>query len=171
MSRNDVIKIVLTGLILASSGHFRQYMVGAQNHSTSNKKSDKLVIGIIRRVPSAIFSNCSSTLQLSEDDQKHNDRYVFVDDLGKTVLMNIDGKDIRLRPVSHKEPKGEPKKGDKSVSIYTDGNAINVRIDYVLTEPCNPKEEHCEVTYYDATIAVTRSGLKRVVKAKGAIGC
>jgi hypothetical protein len=79
-------------------------------------------------------------------------------------------KDTKLRLVKHVESKGEPKKGDRSKSIYATGN-IKVQVDYVVTDICDPKDQECEVTSYAATITVKRGSSQQVVKAVGSSGC
>lgn len=85
--------------------------------------------------------------------------------------MDIDGQHIRLEELEQsKSPQGEIRKGARHTELYRAGN-LNVRIDYVVTGICDPQDESCEVTWYDATITLTRDSQKRIVKTVGVCGC
>lgn len=85
--------------------------------------------------------------------------------------MNIDGQHIKLEELAQgKPPQGEVRKGERHTERYRAGD-LNIRIDYVVTGVCDPKDEGCEVTWYNATLTVTRGDQKKVVKAVGVCGC
>ena len=84
--------------------------------------------------------------------------------------MNIRGKDVQLRLVSSTEPAHRViKKGDRFSRRYLAGGA-KVRIDFVTTSVCEPNDEQCESTSYDAIITATQHDRKQTVKAVGGCG-
>ena len=90
-------------------------------------------------------------------------------DLDDNAIMNLDGKDTKLKPVSHREAKDAHKKGGRSTWNYA-AKGTRVRVDFVFTGTCPPEQEGCEIEFYDATITVSRGLGKQVVKAKGSCG-
>jgi hypothetical protein len=114
------------------------------------------------------FDDPGCSLQ-SPADWKRNRHYLFVSNAyDDSALINIDGKDVRLKLVSYHEPKGPSKKGSRSIWKYA-GAGTTVQIDLILTHPCNPNDE-CNIEYFDATLTVTGQGRKTVVQAKGLCG-
>lgn len=118
-----------------------------------------------------VVDGCGCYFQFpAEWKKKPSDKYVFmegIDDEG--AWMNIDGKDVNLKPV-----------GSTNESVFAVGarsskrykaNGVAVRVDLVVTRVCRPGDEQCESTDYDATFTVTKAGRKRVIKAKGVCGC
>jgi hypothetical protein len=81
--------------------------------------------------------------------------------------MNIDGSDVRLYRTGFEE--GFPGDGTRFVDFYrTDEFAV--RVDLVVIKKCEPSDENCEITLYDAVIAVTRGTATRTTAAKGFCG-
>jgi hypothetical protein len=158
----------LPGLTLAASFIVAMNMPAelAQTTSPSDRARNSINIGFVKDSHSMDGAGCS--LQLPADYRKHNERYVFLSDYDN-ALVNIDGKDTRLKLVDYHEPEGEAKKGDRSTWNYADAE-IGVRVDYIVTGVCDPGDEACEVTFYDATITVTRGARKAVVRVKGDCG-
>jgi hypothetical protein len=139
-----------------------------QTAARSHKAPTPIKVGIVKDTSSFEEGGCS--LQLPADQKKESQRYVFMSDLENDhAVINVDGKDLKLKPVSHREPKGEPKKGDRSTFNYA-GKETAVRVDFVATEVCSPNDEGCEATSYDATITVIRGLARQVVKVKGMCG-
>jgi hypothetical protein len=159
----------LIAIILASSFSitFNSSTNLAQTASPNQKRLNPIKIGVVRNRDSFDEAGCS--LQISADYKKHNERYIFLSDYEDNAVMNIDGKDTNLKLVRRREPKGDPKKGDRSTWNYS-AKGTTVRVDFLVTGVCDPNDESCEVTYYDATIAVTRGNDKQVVKANGLCG-
>jgi hypothetical protein len=125
-------------------------------------------IGFIQ--PSSPPETCGWFLQFPTDYRKHNDRYVFrryVDGPGE---MNIDGRNVQLTMLRDEENKGAVSVGDRFFQTYGSSN-LRVRIDYIVTRICDPKDEGCEVTWYSATITVTRRGSSRRAGVLGVCGC
>lgn len=84
--------------------------------------------------------------------------------------MNIDGRNVELTVLRDEEFKGDVRVGDRSFQTYRSGN-LGVRIDYTVTRICDPNDEGCEVTWYSATITVTRSDSSQRAKVLGVCGC
>jgi hypothetical protein len=139
----------------------------AQAKAQSHEAPIPIRVGMVRdKTP---FEEGGCSLQLPADHKKQNQLYVFMSDLDDNAVMNLDGRDTKLKPTSHREPKSEPKKGDRSTFNYA-AKGTSVRVDFVATEVCSPNDDGCEVTSYDATITLTRGAARQVVKAQGICG-
>jgi hypothetical protein len=143
-----------------------QMLVGEEPQDAGSA-INTIKVGIVR--DPAAFDGPGCSLQLPADYKRQNERYVFLSDYEDNAVININGKDIKLKHVSHREPEGDPKKGDRSTWNYA-GKGTTVRVDFVATGVCDPNDESCEVTYYDATITVTQGKAKRVTKVTGLCG-
>jgi hypothetical protein len=84
--------------------------------------------------------------------------------------MNLDGENIELRLLASSKQKSKELVGDRSWETYSAKN-LRVRVDYVVTRVCDPKDEGCESVYYKATMTVTRGKQRRVVKGIAICGC
>jgi len=124
-------------------------------------------VGIVKDNSLSEEGGCS--LQLPVDLKRKNERFVFLNDYGENAVMNIDGKDVKFKLVSHHQSTEKAKKGDRSTWTYA-ARGTTVRVDFVVTGVCPPNDESCEVTSYDATITVTRGGSQQQVLAKGQCG-
>jgi hypothetical protein len=139
----------------------------AQTASPGKNGLNLIRIGVVRSRKLVDGAGCS--LQLPADYKKHNERYILLSDSENNAVMNIDGKDTNLKLVSQGEPKGDLKRGDRFTSYYgTKGT--KVQVDFLVTRVCDPNDESCEVTYYDATITVSRGINKQGLKVKGLCG-
>jgi hypothetical protein len=163
MARSKLIVFIIANVFLTAS---RGAAGLAQTTPTGNASISAVRVGVVKDIGGIDEVGCS--LQFPADYRKHNERYVVKSDENNAV-MNIDGKDRMLKLVSHREPKGAPRKGDRSTWNYAD-KETKVRIDFVVTRVCDPNDESCEVTWYDATITVTRKNGKGVVNVKGVCG-
>ncbi len=124
-------------------------------------------IGTIKK---SLVDGCACSLQLPSDYQRRKQDFVFLSDFADIVQMNIDGQDIKLKLVKETKAKGKAKVGNRHSEAYISGQT-RVRIDWLVTEVCDPKDESCEVTWYSAVITVNRSGQIQKVKALGMCGC
>lgn len=150
-------------------GHYRYFQKSepAQTASSSGAAAE-LKIGTLGR---DLIDGCGCSLQLLQDFRRKSSRYIFIHNFHEAPVMNIDGQNIKLEELAQgKPPQGESRKGERHTERYRAGD-LNVRIDYVVTGVCDPKDEGCEVTWYDATLTVTRGDQKKVVKAVGVCGC
>ena len=137
----------------------------AQTTAQSHRAPTLIKVGILR--DPAFLDQGGCYLQLPADYKKRNERYVFRSDYDDNAIINIDGKDTELKPVSHRESKGGPKKSDRSTGNYAT-KGTKVRVDFVVNGVC--LHEECESVSYDATITVIRGPGKQVVKVKGSCG-
>jgi hypothetical protein len=126
-----------------------------------------LTVGLIKK---PFLDGCGCYLQFPSDYKRNNERYIFLGDLDKNAQMNIDGKDLTLKLVSRREPRGATTVGSRWSEVYT-SEETKVRIEYVVRRLCDPTDEGCEVTWYSARITITRNGVVRKVKALGVCGC
>ena len=148
----------------------------------SNAAAGLLRIGVIQN--SDDFDGAGCKLQTPSDYQKGNGRSVFMSDYEGGAVMNIEGRDVRLRFASYDERLAnaarawilgldssteEVRKGLRSVLQYR-APEVEVRVDYVVTKVCKPNDESCEVTWFDAKITVTKASSKRTVDTKGICG-
>lgn len=103
-----------------------------------------------------------------KDERKR--RAVFLSNLEEAAI-NLNGEDLTL-PLTNRslEKKGNPRIRDRSWEVYTLGNT-KLRIDYTISKLCDPNDEGCEVTYYRATINLTKGAQKTIVRATGLCGC
>ncbi|MEW6210494.1 MAG: hypothetical protein AB1631_19160 [Acidobacteriota bacterium] len=122
-------------------------------------------IGVIKK---PALEGCGCSLQFPSDYRKHNDRYVFLSDLDDVAQMNIDGEDVLLKLVSKTESKGRI--GSRHSETYA-AEGTKVRVNFVVTKLCDPKDEGCEVTWYSAIIAVNINGKTQKMKVTGVCGC
>ncbi len=80
--------------------------------------------------------------------------------------INVNGRDLNLRHVSGNLPDKNFKIGRGGYDIWK-GKNITVRIDYVFTWLCPPKDEQCEVYYYKGVLRITYGGKTRKVNING----
>ena len=156
--------LLLAVVILASVT-----IVGQKTASSLKAVQQPLRVSNIK--DTSVVDGCGCYFQFpSEWEKKAFDKNVFMQSIdGTAAWMNIDGKDVRLMPDGPGKGSGE-KVGSRSSEKYK-ATGISVLIDFVVTRVCDPDDESCESTSYDATFTVTKAGRKRVVKAKGLCGC
>lgn len=85
------------------------------------------------------------------------------DGLGK---ININGRDIELKQFKDYLPDKNYKLGKGGYEIWK-GKNITVRLDYIFTWLCPPKDESCEVYYYKGFLDVNYKGKRKKVKIVG----
>lgn len=117
----------------------------------------------------SLLDGCGCSIYRTAEDLKQ-DRYLFVSDMDEEAVINLDGKDVKLRVLSWKEKKGQLRVGARSSETYAAGD-VNVRLDFTVRKVCPPKDESCEAIWYDVKMSVTRKGQRTVVNAKGLCGC
>jgi hypothetical protein len=95
--------------------------------------------------------------------------------VGKTILIlgyggygmiNVDGRNIRLKQVEKKTSADEFKVGKGGREFWI-GEGISVRLDYVYTWLCPPADENCEVYHYKGMLAIKYKGISRKVGIVG----
>jgi hypothetical protein len=70
-------------------------------------------------------------------------------------VINIDGRDIELKLIKGNLPDKNFKVGRGGYQIWK-GRKTTVRLDYIFTWLCPPKDEHCKVYYYKGTASQHR---------------
>lgn len=127
-------------------------------------------IGIVRSTPS-ISSGCNCTMQFPADYRAQNQRAIFIDDYEGSAYMNIDGRDVKLKLTTPSHLRKRIKRvGDRSSDVWV-ADGVRVRVDWIGSKVCKPIELDCEVTWYAATITLTRKGHSAIAKTKGTCGC
>jgi hypothetical protein len=120
-------------------------------------------IGKIQDTREVIGSGCSILKSPKSQD------VVFWSTDSKEALMNIDGKDRKLKLVSETQPTGRGKKGDRWISTYQAGKIV-VKIDRVTTFVCPVGDQECEVTRYAITINLRIGDRRETLKTVGDCG-
>ncbi len=126
----------------------------------------RITIGVVQDASEFTESGCTLWLPSERYSAAHS---IFLSDYEGHAIVNLDGRDTKLNLVRSKEPKEEPRKGDRS-SYWYKGDVIVVRVDYVVTGLCPADDESCEVVYYHATIVVANRSVKQTIAAQGICG-
>jgi hypothetical protein len=139
--------------------------------TSSSAVSPKTLIGTLKNPDSV--EGCGCYFQTpAEEKKKDSRRFIFESDLDLTsASMNIDGRDLKLKIVG--KPSRLPdkvKKGFHFTRQYSAGS-IQVKVDFVVSWLCPPKDESCEVTNYDVTLTVEKGERKQTIQLKGGCGC
>jgi hypothetical protein len=128
-------------------------------------------IGIIQ--DSSRVGGCGCTFNpVLTDGRVARDRFVFSSDFGCNAYMNLDGEDVPLQAASRLS-QGFLLSGEecpRQPMTYL-GGGYSVRLSPTETKRCPPELTECEVTEYDAVIAVEHDDRRTVVLAKGQCGC
>jgi hypothetical protein len=77
-------------------------------------------------------------------------------------IININGKDVDLKMIKYYLPDRNFKVGKGGYQIWR-GKNITLRLDYIFTWLCPPKDEQCEVYYYKGVLDVNYEGRRRKV--------
>jgi hypothetical protein len=125
----------------------------------------KLKIGYVKDLD----VGCGSAFFLNATDMG-NHRYIFAQDGDDPPYINLNGRNLQLRLTGYSKPKAKEKVGDRSWETYAVGE-VKVRMDYIVTRVCTPREKMCETTYLDATMTVSLGAQKVTVKLTGRTGC
>jgi hypothetical protein len=91
---------------------------------------------------------------------------------GKEALMNINGKDTKLKQISESRSNSSDrrsKKGDRWVSVYKSGK-ITVKLTKIVNRVCKPGDRECESIGYAATIDLQNGKQRETIKANAECG-
>jgi hypothetical protein len=129
------------------------------------------LIGNIKN--SKVVDGCGCYFQFPAESKKKGSKlFVFWSESDEEALMNIDGRDEKLKLVNATEPKGGFKVGARTSMKYTNSDrSVTIIMDRVITRVCPKDDEDCEFIGYDATITITKGDLKQEVKVTGGCGC
>lgn len=85
--------------------------------------------------------------------------------------MNLDGRDVKVKLTTPSHLRKRTKRvGDRSSDVWI-ADGVRVKVDWIVSTVCKPTELDCEVTWYTATITVTRNGQSATAQTKGLCGC
>ena len=139
--------------------------LAAEQSTTVRAPAAPLQIGIVQNPDE--FDGFGCRLQLAADYEKRNDRHVFASNVDEEAIMNIDGSDVRLNRVGFEAGAGS--NSSRFVDRYRK-NELDVSVDLLVTKRCDPSDENCEVTLFDAVITVALGTAKQSVSTKGFCG-
>ena len=83
-----------------------------------------------------------------------------------TGKVNINGRDIELKMTKDNLPDKNFKVSRGGYQIWK-GKDITIRLDYIFTWLCPPKDEQCEVYYYKGILDINYDGKRRKVNIVG----
>ena len=119
-----------------------------------------------------VANGCGCYFRPVGEDASSN-RYIFFEDASEGApLMNIGGRDVRLRLISSTEPPGGVgRKGERFSRRYAAGN-IKIRMSFVATSVCpGSYDPECVGNSYDVTLTASKDTRRQTVKAEGGCGC
>ena len=97
--------------------------------------------------------------------------YLLAEIDDSVVLMNVGGRDIKLRRRDSNTAGDLSRVGGTLKRVYESGD-VRVDASYTLTSVCPPHSEGgCEVTRFDATLRVQRGSKVETVQGHGEVGC
>jgi hypothetical protein len=125
---------------------------------------------LIRNINNAKIHDCGCYFHLASYGELSS-KYIFFEEFSKDApIMNIEGKDVKLKLISSTQSRGgKEKKGDRFRRIYRAGS-VRISIDLIVTDVCGADED-CESTSYKATITATKGNRKQTIKVLGGCGC
>ena len=126
------------------------------------------LIGTVNKVA----DDCGCYFRRAGEDAS-SERYIFFEDASEGApLMNIGGRDVRLRLISSTEPPGGVgSKGERFSRKYAAGD-IKIHMSFVATGVCpGPYDPECVANSYDVTVTASRGARRQTVRAEGGCGC
>lgn len=148
-------------LIISASALFAQPKSG-------RRASTARLIGNVTRVA----DDCGCYFRAANKNSSV-ERYIFFEDASEGApVMNISGRDVRLRLVSSTEsPEANRRKGSRSSRRYA-ARDIKVLMDLVATSVCPPAyDPECAGESYDVRLTVIKGARRQTIKAVGGCGC
>jgi hypothetical protein len=150
---------------LASLGAIAVLVPLSAERSITVRPATILQIGIVQNPGEYDGAGCR--FQLRSDYAQSNDRYIFATNAEEQGIFNINGADVWLHRAGFDAGTGN------SLSRFVDryGNdELEARVDLVVTKKCDPSDENCEATLYDAVITLKRGSAQRTIRARGFCG-
>jgi len=139
--------------------------LAAEQSTTARPPAPTVQIGIVQNPDE--YDGFGCRFQLPSDYNKRNYRHIFVSNADEEAIMNIDGSDVRLNRVGFEA--GASSNSSRFVDRYRK-NELEVSVDLLVTKRCDPSDENCEVTLFDAVITVALGTAKQSVSTKGFCG-
>ena len=144
------------------------FCLTAFSNAPASAQTQKLTVGNLK---STDYEGCGCSFQtLAEAKKPRSQKIVFWSEDYRTAILNINGKDIEFKLIKKGKLPAKEKIGSRHTDEYA-ANGFTVEVDYLTTRVCLKGDEECEATFYDATITVSKGGIKTIVKTKGACGC
>ena len=120
-------------------------------------------IGFVKKYD---FSGDSIWLANTKKKDRVDSKSIAVFSYNSLGTININGRDIDLKLVKDNLPDKNFKIGRGGYQIWK-GKNTTVRLDYIFTWLCPPKDEQCEVYYYKGVLDVNYNGKRRKVNIVG----
>jgi hypothetical protein len=160
-----IIKQVLSTLLLAVAAN----TTGAQGLRAQPKVGRASLVGVVRG--STEVESCGCYLRLPSESARSN-RYVFYNDFdNESVLMNINGRNVKLKLIKSTQPTSRSLKLKERFSEWYISGKIKVRLDFITTGVCDPNDEGCESVFFKTNITATDGTHRQIVKTVGGCGC
>lgn len=112
---------------------------------------------------------CGCSFARNQTDLRKR-RYIYSESMDEPAYINVNGNNLKLYPVASSETDGAEKVGQQSWETFTAGN-LKIRLEKIVTKICDPNDESCEVTYYEARIIVNSKRQKISEPLIGLCGC
>lgn len=135
---------------------------------SSGKAQETRLIGNVSKVA----SGCGCYFKL-KDEGESTERYVFFEDATqKEPVMNIGGRNVRLRLIGSTEPPGGVRRKKERFSRRYAARGIKIQMEFVATNVCPPPyDSECVANSYDVTLTATKGTGRQTIKAVGSCGC
>ncbi len=143
------------------------YAPAIQRKSSRRALNSKL-IGNVNKVA----DDCGCYFR-SAGEVERSEPYIFFEDATEEApLMNMGGRDVRLRLISSTEPPGGvQRKGERFSRRYASGD-IRIRMSFVATSVCpGPYDPECAANHYEVTLTASKGARRQTIKAVGGCGC
>ena len=140
-------------------------MFGFGDVAQAQSSSQKLELGYVDE--GAFGCGCSMSRNVREERDM---KFILVAPMDDATYIQLNGKNIKLRLVAESKRRRIERVGDRAWETYA-AEDVTVRVDYMVTRVCGPREEDCEVTNYRATMTITRGNQRLVVKGLASCGC
>ena len=141
----------------------------AQGRS-GERKSNARLIGSVSGA--TVAEGCGCYIRAASAG-RDSERYVFFEDAGQEApLMNIGGRNVKLRLIGSTEPpNGVRRRGERFSKRYASGG-VKVRMVFVAESVCPPPyNPECVANRYSVTVTAVEGRRRQTIKAVGGCGC
>jgi len=160
----EILKQVVSVLLAACAS-----VACAQNVRAKSKASRASLIGVVGG--STEVESCGCYLRFPSESEKSN-RYAFYEDFDNDlVLMNINGRNVKLKLAKSTQPISRSLKLGERFSRWYASGRIKVRLDFITMSVCGPDDEGCESVSFKTDITATDGVRRQLVKTVGGCGC
>ncbi|CAN5233708.1 hypothetical protein BH10ACI1_BH10ACI1_04900 [soil metagenome] len=109
---------------------------------------------------------CGDQVWLATNKKKNQDKEVIFNSCDSEGLINLNGRDLELKRAGGYLDDKNFKVGRGGYEVWK-GKNITVRLNYIFTWLCPPKDEQCEVYYYKGILDINYNGKYRKVNIVG----